>query len=280
MERKARSVSSQPGTQEASRSWWSSHPMNYDAHRTLTHVEGTKEYFDEVDGRFLASALFPFDDLLPLNSLAGLEVLEIGCGAGLHAQWMMEAGAHLTAIDITPKAVALTRRRLELRGLDANVLVMDAEELALPANSVDFVWSWGVIHHSRRTDAIVREIRRVLRPDGEFRCMVYHHPSIWGSVSVVRGVLSGKAFAGMSPRDMMSYYADGYQARFYTAREFRDVLGEAGFRRARISLLGQKNELVPMPRGRLKDRLVDLIPDTVARRILSRAGSFLFSQAQ
>src|SRR2546430_4072998 len=38
-----------------------------------------------------------------------------------------------------------------------------------PAASFDFVWSWGVVHHSEHTDRVLAEIARVLRPGGRLR---------------------------------------------------------------------------------------------------------------
>ena len=35
------------------------------------------------------------------------------------------------------------------------------------AGAFDFVWSWGVIHHSSSTGRVVREIARVCRPDAQ-----------------------------------------------------------------------------------------------------------------
>ena len=65
---------------------------------------------------------------------------------------------------------------------------MDAEHLEFPDETFDFVWSWGVIHHSANTEAIIREIHRVLKPGGEARVMVYHRNSInfWIGLILIR----------------------------------------------------------------------------------------------
>src|ERR1017187_7366735 len=97
------------------------------------------------------------------SELRGARVLEIGCGMGLHTQTMAAAGAEVTAIDLTSTAVEATFRRLALRGLRAHVLQCDAENLPFMAGAFDFVWSWGVIHHSSRTARIVREIGQIGR---------------------------------------------------------------------------------------------------------------------
>lgn len=275
--------------QEHSKHWWDQNPMSYDWHKTVAEAEGTVEFFEEIDRRFFeASPYFkgirPFDRLINFERLQGKKVLEVGCGLGAHSQLLADAGCNLTAIDITPRAVQMTQRRLALRGLNAEVKLMDAEQLQFPDQTFDFVWSWGVIHHAAYPEKIAKEVYRVLRPSGEFRVMVYHRRSLNTCASVARAVLSGKVFKGIGLSDILSYYSDGYIARFYRRSEFARMLRDSGFGTVLTQILGQKNELVPIPgrgaAGRLKSTFVASIPDGVAESILSRVGGFLFAIAE
>jgi SAM-dependent methyltransferase len=63
-------------------------------------------------------------------------------------------------------------------GIPGRHEVGNAEALPFPDASFDHVYSFGVIHHSPNTEAIVREIYRVLRPGGTFTVMVYNKTSI------------------------------------------------------------------------------------------------------
>lgn len=271
--------------QERNRSWWNQTPMSYDWREKIALPEGTREFFDEVDARFYSSSPFyraarPYGRLIPFDQLKGKRVLEIGCGLGLHSELMAAAGARLTAIDLTPRAVGLTRKRLALKGLEADVRVMDAEHMEFPENEFDFVWSWGVIHHSAHTERIVGEVYRVLKTGGEFRSMVYHKRSINALGIMTRGLLTGKFFRGLTPADVFNIYSDGYHARFYTANEFTGMLEGHGLFIKDTKILGQKSELVPLPgngiSGRVKYSLVPVIPNSVAEKILSVVGGFLF----
>src|SRR5436190_21829704 len=184
-------------TQSDVRRWWSEHPMTYDWRGEIPHAPGSPEHLAEVERRFLAEAWFaqregapPFSGLIPFPELQGKDVLEIGCGTGVHARLLAEAGARLSAVDLTPTAVELTRRRLELHGLEADVREADAESLPFPDESFDFVWSLGVIHHSQDTRRVVEELARVLRPGGRLGLMVYNRSSItyWVQYQLIRGV--------------------------------------------------------------------------------------------
>ncbi|MFC1491340.1 class I SAM-dependent methyltransferase [Nitrospinota bacterium] len=277
-------------TQDNNRRWWTDFPMNYDnlAKDPLGLQEGTEEFFDEIDSRFFGQSVLhggtpPFSKLIPFDSLNGKRVLEIGCGMGSHAQMLTEAGCLLTAIDLTSRAVELTRKRLAIRGLSSDVRVMDAEQMEFEDEEFDFIWSWGVIHHSAHPDRIMREACRVLKPSGEIRMMVYYRRALMAYIDIVRGVCTGKLFKGMNLDDILSYYTDGFTARFYTRAELSSVLKKSGFRDVTTSVMGQMTDLVPIPKkligDKLKSRLIRNIPDGVADSLLSRIGSFLFAVA-
>jgi len=274
--------------QKENKNWWSRNPMSYDWHGSNGNEEGSAEFFKEIDKRFFnSSPLFegsqPFVRFIPFQELKGKRVLEIGCGLGSHSQLLAEAGCKLSSIDLTTRAVALTKRRLELNHLPGEVVEMDGENMSFDNNEFDFVWSWGVIHHSAHTDRIVREVARVLKPGGEFRLMVYNRRAFDSYVKLMRGFASGKFFSGMSADEVLSYYTDGFIARFYDPKSLKRLLEANGLRMVSTTSLGQTSELVPLPgtglTGSLKYGIVSKIPDSLATSVLTRTGSFLFAVA-
>lgn len=100
------------------------------------------------------------------NSAQGLRVLEIGVGLGADHQRFAEAGAALSGIDLTERAVEHTRRRLAVFGLASDLALGDAENLQFPDESFDLVYSWGVLHHSPDTPKAIDEVWRVLKRGG------------------------------------------------------------------------------------------------------------------
>jgi SAM-dependent methyltransferase len=267
------------------REWWTRNPMTYDWRAEIPHAPGSPEHLAEVERRFLAASWFaqppgapPYSGLIPFADLAGKDVLEIGCGTGVHARLLAQAGAHVTAVDLTPTAVELTRRRLELHALPGDVREADAQELPFAAASFDFVWSWGVVHHSEDTGRVLAEIARVLRPDGRLALMVYHRSSItyWVQYQLIRGVLAGRLLR-MSPAEIANRYSDGVIARHYTRAELRRLL-EPWFEDIRTEVMGQLGEAVPLP-AVLRRRLEPFIPFALRQRVLRRWGWFLFATA-
>lgn len=110
-------------------------------------------------------------------SARGLKVLEIGCGLGTDGAQFAEAGADYTGIDLTEAAVELARRRFELFNLPGTFRTADAENLDFADESFDLVYSHGVLHHTPETEKAIKEIYRVLRPEGRAVVMLYHRGS-------------------------------------------------------------------------------------------------------
>jgi SAM-dependent methyltransferase len=271
--------------QTRNRTWWEMTPMTYDWRRRSESASDTTAWFDEQDRRFLRNAAFyatdryPFDRFLPYEALRDKDVLEIGVGSGLHAELLARADAHVTGIDLTSAAVSRTQRRFELKGLSGRFFQWDAEK-ALPEfeRAFDFVWSWGVIHHSSRSGLIVRNVHNWLRPHGTFAGMVYHRDSINAAVSVVRDWVLRGGMRRHSIDEALWRGTDGYMARFYSAESWRDFL-LAFFAEATTLTTGQKLEVLPIPR-QPRELLLPLVGDAVARRLLGRFGSFLTFKAQ
>lgn len=270
--------------QAGNASWWNERPMDYDWHSETGAQVGTAEWFDRIDAGFLHGArLFasdkrPLDRIMPLDQLAGKRVLEIGCGMGFHTETMVRAGAQVTAVDLTDTAIQMTRRRLELRGLRAEVFQADAERLPFKDHSFDFVWSWGVIHHSSRTARIARQIARVLTPEGECRVMVYNREGTSAKLALLRGHYLRGAFLRRSQEETLYAMTDGFSARYYVKDQFEDLF-RAFFEEVSSEVCGQDVDVLPLPR-RLRAPVLRLLPERYQRDAQARRGGFIFLRAR
>jgi len=179
------------------REWWAEHPMTYgDVHGRSAEALGTPAFFADVDARFLEwnrplHGERPFERIFPYDRHRGGRVLEVGCGMGTMASCWARQGARVTAVDLNPTAVAQTKRRFELLGLEGDVRQADARRLPFDDGTFDYVWSWGVLHHSPDLGESLRELLRVTRPGGGFGVMVYHRRSLlhWYMTQYVEGFL-------------------------------------------------------------------------------------------
>lgn len=148
----------------------------------------------------------------------GQRVLEIGVGLGADHQCFAERGALLSGVDLTPRAIEMTRRRLDALGLTSDLRVGDAEQLDYPDATFDVVYSWGVIHHSPDTAQAVRKIFRVLKPGGVARVMIYHAPSLVGLMLWLRyGLAAGRPFTRM--RDLYADHLESPGTKAFTTSQ-------------------------------------------------------------
>lgn len=264
--------------QKGNQQWWTDESMSYDWNNRITLEKYSLEWFDEIDRRFVYGArLFghgeqPFDKVLPMSRLSGKRVLEIGCGMGLHSELIVRAGAELVAIDISKTSVDATQARMQLKGLVADVRQMDAVEVNFPDESFDFVWSWGVIHHSAFTGRIVREIERVLRPGGETRVMVYHLGGTPAYLVIALQYLGG-FWRGKRLDDLLWRKTDGFMARYYTPDSLADLF-YAFFEQVEINVYGQDADGLPLPR-QLRKPLMRMIPQTTLARWANKRGGLI-----
>jgi len=268
--------------QEGNRAWWTKHTMSYDWNDPVEREKKSAAWFDAIDARFAhAARLFahdkqPFDRIIPFQAIKGRRVLEIGCGMGLHSELMARAGADVSAIDLSPTSVAVTARRATLKGLRIDVRQMDAVTLDFPDATFDFVWSWGVIHHSSRTGRIVREIHRVLKPGGEVRVMVYNLDGMPAYITLVTKYLTG-FWRGRPLDECLWNSTDGYTARFYTPDLLADAFATF-FENVRVESFGQDADAVPLP-GSLRAPVLKLISQETLARWANKRGAFLFVTA-
>jgi 2-polyprenyl-3-methyl-5-hydroxy-6-metoxy-1,4-benzoquinol methylase len=269
--------------QASNQAWWTERTMSYDWNDKIPSGKYSAAWFDEIDRRFIFGArLFahgqhPFDQVIPLESLRGKRVLEIGCGMGLHSELIVRAGADLTAIDISETSVMATRRRFELKGLTGNICQVDAEKISLPDAEFDFIWSWGVIHHSSHTGRIIRDIHRLLKPGGESRVMVY---SLAGMPAYISMMLkySWQFWRGKSLDECLWAGTDGFTARYYSRDMLTDIF-KIFFDDVTVTSLGQDADAIPLPR-RLRRMIAPLVSAARQREDANRRGAFLFVTAR
>ncbi len=127
-------------------------------------VEGHEDA--EVGGRELAFILRALREVCrrPVH-----DVLDAGCGTGKHLIPLVREGFRLTGIDYSEPMVRECRRKLDRRGLDAELLAGDLLEFDRPAAFDAALAMHSVICYLVETERIIlalRALRRALRPGG------------------------------------------------------------------------------------------------------------------
>lgn len=175
-----------PDLKDEVRDFWNSEPCG------TRYVEDSETFESHAHTRY---SLEPYiAEFAEFRSAGGLRVLEIGTGMGADYLEWLKSGAKATGVDLSAVSLDRARSRCKLAGYDPDLQVADAEHLPFPSGTFDLAYSYGVMHHSPDTHLCIQEARRVLKPGGKIKIMLYHHPSLTGMMLWLRyGMFKGKS---------------------------------------------------------------------------------------
>lgn len=162
-------------TVEQVREYWDSHPLGLQYSIDPDLEVGSPEFFDHIRP-WMNPYKFPWImERIERESeiLRDKHLLEVGCGMGFDSLEFLKRGVRVTAIDLTPTAVALARSLFAMAGVAAEeVRVDNTLELSFEDSTFDAVWADGVLHATGDTPRAIREVHRVLVPGG--RAIISH----------------------------------------------------------------------------------------------------------
>lgn len=129
-----------------------------------------------------------FDELLP-EDLHGKKLLDAGSGTGWFSERACKRGAQVTSLDVGEKLLAQVAKKC-----DSERVVGDLLALPFPADSFDVVICSEVIEHTTDPEHAVRELARVLRPDGILVVTVPNR--VWHFAIDIANVLKLRPYEG------------------------------------------------------------------------------------
>lgn len=92
--------------------------------------------------------------------------LEAGCGKAWMSARLAENGFSVSGIDISEKAVAHARALFKKLGLEGSFEIGDVRRMPYKSSSFDCVYAGGLIEHFEDYSLAVKEMARVLKPNG------------------------------------------------------------------------------------------------------------------
>jgi ubiquinone/menaquinone biosynthesis C-methylase UbiE len=139
-------------------------------------------------GRFNAWFFTAFDDYLAhiarrhkeaaFGDLEPGDIVEIGAGVGANFDYL-PAGSRLIAIEPNHAMHAGLRRRAERSAIELDIVTASAAHIPLPDASVDDVLCSLVLCTVEDQEAVLAEVRRILRPGGRLRVVEHVAAPPW-----------------------------------------------------------------------------------------------------
>lgn len=157
-------------TVRANRRWW----------------DGDADAYHDEHGAFLGVADFVWSperlreqDARLLGNVAGLRVLEVGCGAAMCSRWLAANDARPVAFDLSAGMLRHARSGAWDTALEVPLVQADAQHLPFRDESFDLAFTaFGAVAFVADSARVMREVARVLRPGGRW-VFATTHPIRW-----------------------------------------------------------------------------------------------------
>ena len=206
--------------------------VNVTQHYRFTSAEESLDYFHWRNDQYVN-----YLEMMPVSGQDGRVVLDYGCGPGHDVVGFghFSNPERLIGMEVSSTSLKEARARVALHGINAELMLIDENDAGIPLDddSVDYIHSSGVMHHIRDPFPVFRELRRVLKPDGEIRVMVYNYDSIFVHLYVAYLTqIKARTYHNEPLREAFRHLTDGENcpvSHVYSSQEFSELAGPAGF---------------------------------------------------
>ncbi len=151
--------------------------------------------------------------------LAGKKVLDVGCGGGILAEAMAGAGATVSGIDLSDKALKVARLHLHESGHSVDYQLISAEDYAAQhAGEFDVVTCMEMLEHVPDPASVVAACARLVKPGGS----VFFSTLNRNAKSYLFAIIGAEYLLKLLPRGTHDY------TKFITPAELARMAREAG----------------------------------------------------
>lgn len=163
-----------------------SHKQELDAGDRFEFGKNWRDFLSILDDERITQAENSIKDYLKVDTLANRSFLDIGSGSGLFSLAARRLGAKVYSIDYDPQSIGCTN---ELKNRyfknDSNWVIQQGsildEDLIVKLGTFDFVYSWGVLHHTGDMWKAMENVVSLTKPGGFLFISLYNYQVYWTS---------------------------------------------------------------------------------------------------
>jgi ubiquinone/menaquinone biosynthesis C-methylase UbiE len=174
---------------------------------------------------------------LPVASHDGEVILDYGCGPGhdLVGFLTYSRPEAVYGMDISGPSLAESADRLRVHGYECKLIRVSESDERIPLDdgTADYVHCSGVLNHVPSPEKILKEFRRILKPNGYARLMVYNRESIWVHLFVAYVLpAADPKYRGISREEAFRRSTDTFDcpiSRNWTLQDVDELARASGF---------------------------------------------------
>jgi SAM-dependent methyltransferase len=220
------------------------------------------DYYHPIAERYYDRAIATMLRLMEVEP--GAQVLDAGCGPGVHSVRVARAGYRVCAIDVSQTMLTEAQSRVAAAGAAALVEFsrQDLTQLTFPDASFRYAFSWGVIIHIHDVEKALDELARVLQPGGKLALYVTNQ-SAWDHKleSLARFALRKPRLAHANLRLGTGTWYDLHGQKLWVWRfKIRELVRQMELRGLKLThqVVGEFSEVQRRVRGPLRALLLRL----------------------
>ncbi len=152
--------------------------------------------------------------------LAGLTLLDVGCGAGIVSEPISRLGAQVTAIDASERSILVAKQHAEKSGVAIDYQNLLPEDIASTGQTFNIVMSLEVIEHVANPDVFLNILASLVKPGGVLVIGTINRTAI----SFIKAIIGAEYIMGWLPKGTHSW------RKFLRPEELDQILFPAGFK--------------------------------------------------
>ena len=163
--------------------------------------------------------------------LNGKRLIDVGCGGGILAESLAQAGAVVDAIDLAPQSIEIAQLHLYESNLRVNYECIEiAAKAQLAAESYDVVTCMEMLEHVPSPDYIIAECAKLIKPGG----IAFFSTLNRNIKSYTLGVVAAEYLLNLVPKGTHDF------KKFIQPAELRQMLQRHGFELLSLSGIDYK----------------------------------------